>query len=622
MEKLRSAARGLKSKLPARSNLVYPLVFKPVHFLIMIFIGLMIAIPSLSRVIDSYIPLSWENTAGTVNDVAQNESVEGVSRYVAVIGYRVNGEQYTVREEYVGERPSRNDAEAVYYNPKDPSESLVYRSGSFDFLYWVPLMAGVGVLVLASVRQYIAYRRGVRIKNMVKNGKALATEVVDVREIDRQSLLQKLIYGRDRIFKITTAPLTEAGSFESGPLVWHRGSSSDVESLSRDGVAVVVYQDGDNPGLYYVDPPKIEPVEPERVADEVSSVGSAEDTSVATGSVSSEVLSVANAPADSVEVAGLFGSTPLELTTSKAQPIPIDLDLPPGPATPVKSTVIESAPESLPDSSKRVEFEDVVVDEDGLDASVINELEASLAAMNSTASPTKIEFSDSDVRDAAGSGAELYGGGMESADEVLAGSIEPLKQTEPSAELSDLTNLSGLDPAVSEVGSEVGMESAKPLDPDAALTSQAAMLGLISTDIDIPEASGVSGVESASEPTDSQAASLVDSSSVDAAPVASSLVAAPAPASLANLVVTSTNSVASAPEAEVPLSAQAAPDASSVSVVGVGPAPSSLSPELSPSPTPTPEPVSELTPQVAPARSRSAAAVAGRGNRRIAIPRR
>lgn len=273
VEKVRKNIKALIATINTSTGSIQFFRFKPVHTIALTGLGLLLAIPTATTLINAAVPLSWEKVSGVVSTVTQNEAVSGGRQYVATVIYRLNDKTYSIREEYAGDRPARDDQVVVYFNPASPDKAMVQHGGPLLFLAWIPLLAGLGLIILAGVQQYKAWRHIKSAKDLATNGKLVPALVKDVQVIDKKSFIHKTLYKNFIFFKLKAAPITssiDTEPYESDLLMWQGKMYGDVATLKEQSMPVSLYVDNNNPRLYYLEPPKIESDESAVETDEES----------------------------------------------------------------------------------------------------------------------------------------------------------------------------------------------------------------------------------------------------------------------------------------------------------------------------------------------------------------
>ncbi len=375
LKKIQTNIKNMLVSLRPAGGSIRPFIFRPAHFISLVVFGLMLMIPSAVTLINTAVPFTWERIGAVVSTVSQNEAVSGRAQYTATVVFKLNDQIYTLREDYVGERPSRDDEVTVYYNPSNPNEAMARKGSPLSVLAWTPLLVGLGILGFAGYRQYVSYQRSQKIKALTAKGRAIPVVVDGSEVIDKKSFIQKLLYSKYIFFKLKAIPAASkdgAGQYESEVLMWRSKMYGDVDSIKEKKTPVVIYVDEKNSERYYFEPPVIE----EEAAEEIIAVP--EETETPSPTPAAIITRID----EGFESASTEPANTMSLAQEVSQPAPVLSS-----ANPEVDNTTDSNSEAVSTPAPNQE-------DDGLDVSAIDELEKSLASINAAPAPIDLTFKD------------------------------------------------------------------------------------------------------------------------------------------------------------------------------------------------------------------------------------
>lgn len=125
-------------------NIVFSLLFSGLWILVAI--GL-IGFGSYSYISEHKETKDYDKTVATLEDYQKCRTDQGTEICNAIYEYQVNGITYTASPDLLSNRNTFSSTETVYYNPNNPSESIIYTSNINIIFIVIGSIILVGIII-------------------------------------------------------------------------------------------------------------------------------------------------------------------------------------------------------------------------------------------------------------------------------------------------------------------------------------------------------------------------------------------------------------------------------------------------------------------------------------------
>ena len=247
---------------------------------LMIFVGIAFSIGGFTLFRSNQVDENWVTIEGEIVDIETSTSQEGSTMHRPIVGYSVDGEEYTIASgSSTAARPSLGETREVSYNPNNPEEATI-PSNTMFWLTILFMVLGAGMIIGAPIGFFLSRKRTKNISSLKQTGQKVDGIVVDIQSFGNTSINRR----RNRIgnSRISTGL---AGSSNSNYRVVvaatdQNGNTKQYVSDSMEGlggiamlnfqqnpIPVSVYIDTANPDNYYVDIESLPSLTPQRITE-------------------------------------------------------------------------------------------------------------------------------------------------------------------------------------------------------------------------------------------------------------------------------------------------------------------------------------------------------------------
>lgn len=248
--------------------------------LITLFVGIIFTVAGFTLFRGNQVDDNWVTIQGEVVDIETSASQEGSTMHRPVVGYSVDGEEYTIASgSSTAARPSLGEAREVAYNPDNPEEAVI-PSATMFWLTIAFMLLGVGMIIGAPIGFILSRKRTKDISSLKETGQKVDGVVVDIQAFGgSRTNRRRSRMGNSRIS--TGLASSSRGSYrvvvatpdQNGNTKQYVSDSMEglggiaMLNFQQNPIPVSVYIDPSNPDNYYVDIEALPSLTPQRITE-------------------------------------------------------------------------------------------------------------------------------------------------------------------------------------------------------------------------------------------------------------------------------------------------------------------------------------------------------------------
>lgn len=248
--------------------------------LITLFVGIIFTVAGFTLFRSNQVDDDWVTIEGEIVDIETSTSQEGSTMHRPIVGYGVDGEEYTVASgSSTASRPSLGESKEVSYNPSNPEEAVI----ASNTMFWLTILfmvLGVAMVIGAPIGFILSRKRTKVITSLKQTGKKVDGVVVDIQSsvstnvnrrrnrIGNSRISTGLAGSSNNSYRVVVAATDQNGNtkqYVSDSMEGLGGIA--MMNFQQNPIPVSVYIDSANPDNYYVDIESLPSLTPQRITD-------------------------------------------------------------------------------------------------------------------------------------------------------------------------------------------------------------------------------------------------------------------------------------------------------------------------------------------------------------------